>query len=102
MIVARHAISDPNKAAERAEFFEQHRAYLRQAPIRILLSGASAPPVDGDRASALLIADAESLKEFIRFSDGDPFIRTGVYRDVIIFEWRPTIGILLAALRDTI
>ncbi len=100
MIIARYAVSDPTKAAKRAEFLEQHRTYLRQAPIRILLSGPSAAPVDGDGASALLIADVESLKEFILFSDGDPFVRTGVYQAVKIFEWQPTAGILLATLRE--
>lgn len=95
MIIARHAISNPNKTEERAQFFEEHKAYLRNASIRILLSGPSAPPVEGQKAAALIIAKVNTLDEFKSFSDGDPFVRSGVYEAVNIFEWRPTTGALL-------
>lgn len=97
MIVARYAISDPGKAAERSRLLEEHKAYLHGAAIRILLSGPSAPPA-GKGSTAIVIAQVETLAEFEAFSAGDPFVRSGVYGSVDIFEWRPSFGLLLESL----
>ncbi|MDR9763308.1 YciI family protein [Rhizobium redzepovicii] len=100
MIVARYAISDPGKRAERARLLEEHKAHLQGTAIRILLSGPSAPPAAGGGSTALVIAEVETLAEFEAFSAGDPFVRSGVYASVEIFEWRPTLGLLLERLSD--
>ncbi|MGO4569565.1 YciI family protein [Rhizobium sp. 2YAF20] len=97
MIVARYARSDPGKAAERSLLIEEHKAYLRGAAIRILLSGPSAPPADGKGSTAVVIAEVETLAEFEAFSAGDPFVRSGVYDSIDVFEWRPSFGALLDA-----
>ncbi|AHG49749.1 hypothetical protein RLEG12_02395 (plasmid) [Rhizobium leguminosarum bv. trifolii CB782] len=99
MIVVRYAISDPGKAAERSRLLEEHKAYLRGAAIRILLSGPSAPPMEGRGSPAVVIAEVETLAEFEAFSAGDPFVRSGVYGSVDLFEWRPTFGLLLESFR---
>ncbi|WP_327206375.1 YciI family protein [Rhizobium beringeri] len=98
MIVARYAVSDPGKSAERSRLIEEHKAYLRGAPIRILLSGPSAPSAEGRDSTAFVIAEVETLAEFEAFSAGDPFVRCGVYGSVDVFEWRPTFGVLLESL----
>ena len=98
MIVARYAVSDPGKAAERSRLIDEHKAYLRGAAIRILLSGPSAPSAEGKGSTALVIAEVETLAEFEAFSAGDPFVRSGVYGSVDIYEWRPTFGVLLESL----
>ncbi|MBY5864016.1 YciI family protein [Rhizobium leguminosarum] len=98
MIVARYAVSDPCKAAERSRLLDEHKAYLHGAPIRILLSGPSAPPSEGKGSTAIAIAQVETLAEFEAFSAGDPFVRSGIYASVDIFEWRPSFGLLLESL----
>lgn len=95
MIVARYAVSDPGKAGERSRLLEEHKAYLHGAAIRILLSGPSAPPAEGKGSTAVVIAEVETLAEFEAFSAADPFVRSGVYRSIDLFEWRPTLGLLL-------
>jgi uncharacterized protein len=95
MIVARYAVSDPGKAAERSRLIDEHKAYLHGAAIRILLSGPSAPPAEGKGSTAIVIAEVESLAEFEAFSAADPFVRSGVYGNVDFFEWRPSFGVLL-------
>lgn len=97
MIVVRYAMSDPGKAAERSRLLEEHKAYLRGAAIRILLSGPSAPAAEN--STAVVIAEVETLAEFEAFSAGDPFVRSGVYGSVDLFEWRPTFGLLLESFR---
>lgn len=98
MIVARYAVSDPGKVAERSRLLDEHKAYLRGAAIRILLSGPAAPPPEGTSSTAVVIAEVETLAEFEAFSAGDPFVRSGVYGSVDVFEWRPAFGLLLERL----
>jgi uncharacterized protein YciI len=45
-----------------------------------------------------VIAEVETLAEFEAFSAADPFVRSGVYRSIDLFEWRPTLGLLLEGL----
>jgi len=98
VIVARYAISDPGKAAERSRLLDEHKAYLHGAAIHILLSGPSAPPAESKGSTAIVIAEVETLAAFEAFSAGDPFVRSGIYASVDIFEWRPSFGLLLESL----
>ncbi|MDF0696129.1 YciI family protein [Rhizobium sp. MC63] len=95
MIVVRYAVSDPGKAAERSQLIDEHKAYLRDAPIRILLSGPSAPVAEGKSMTAVVIAEVDTFSEFETFNQLDPFVLAGVYRSVDTFEWRPTFGTLV-------
>jgi uncharacterized protein len=90
MLAARIAFSNPDSEAARARYIEDHKSYLRSADIAILQSG----PVfgeDGKQIGALVVADVETLTQLKDFSDGDPFVRHGIYRDVKIVEWRVSI-----------
>lgn len=95
MIVARFAKSEPDRAADRSRLIDEHKAYIRNADLRILLSGPSAPPPQGQTATAIVIAEVETLAQFEAFSAADPFVLGGVYKSVDIFEWRPSFGDLL-------
>ncbi|MES5047254.1 YciI family protein [Rhizobium nepotum] len=101
MIVARYAKSDPGRVADRLRLIEEHKAHLRNTDLRILLSGPSAPPLAGKVATAIVIAEVETLAQFEEFSAADPFVSAGVYESVEIFEWRPSLGDLADALRST-
>jgi uncharacterized protein YciI len=92
MLVVRYASSDPRKTSERSQLLADHKAYLRGSPLRILLSGPSAAPQDDQPSKAIVIAEVEAMEEFLVFSEGDPFVSSGVYDRIEIFEWRPSFG----------
>jgi len=87
MIVARIAFSDPAMDEARALLLDDHKAYLRSAPIRILQSG----PFLGRRQGAIVVAEVTSPSEMEAFSAGDPFVTNGVYQEVHIGEWNITL-----------
>jgi uncharacterized protein len=95
MIVIRHATSDPGKVQERARLMEEHKAYLREVSLRILLSGPSSRAGEQNTVGALIVAQVDSFSEFESFNAGDPFVRSGVYSSVQLLEWRPSLGSLL-------
>ncbi len=93
MIALRIALSDPAQTAARAQHFEAHRTYLRNAPLRILLSGPFAPE-SGAPIGALIVAEVGCLQELTDFSAADPFVRHGVYAEVKILNWSVTLSAL--------
>ena len=95
MLAVRIAHSDPTKAVERQTHFEEHKRYLREVPLRILLSG---PWASGDQGNtgALIVAEVESLAELEAFSAADPFVTHGVYGSVQVLRW----NLSLSRLRD--
>ncbi|MBB3446849.1 YciI family protein [Rhizobium sp. BK379] len=91
MLAVRFAISDPNKDSLREIYLEEHKRHLRSKEVSIIQSG----PIlneGGSGEGGVVIADVGSLEEMRRFSSADPFVVHGIYRDVAIYEWRPTIG----------
>ena len=94
-LFVRFAESDPAAGERRAALMEAHKAHLRQAEalpegFRILMSGPMQPE-DGEQAAAIVIAQARSVDDFVRFSEADPFVRGGVYGRVRILRWTPTL-----------
>lgn len=91
MLAIRIAMSDPAKAAEREVLVEDHKAHLRSGQIRIVESG---PVSDGSgkNCGGVVVASVGSIEEMQQFSDRDPFVVHGVYDNVSIYEWRPTIS----------
>jgi len=90
MLAVRVALSDPNKITERVLWLKSHKAHIRSGAIHIIKSGPF-NSVDGDPVGALIVADVRSLEEFEDFSVNDPFVKSGVYCDVRIAEWRVTL-----------
>ena len=93
MLAIRFARSDKSKRNERELLMEAHKAHLRSGRIEIIQSG---PLLDHDAEQsswgALIVADVPDLRTLERFSDEDPFVMAGVYVDVVIREWRKSIG----------
>lgn len=96
MLAIRIAVSAPDRADLRQTLFEEHKNYLRNTQLRILLSGPFAPS-EGP-SGGLVVADVADLDELQTFSDGDPFVVAGVYGQVTIAMWKPSFGPLLEAL----
>ena len=91
MLAVRVAISNPDKADARERHLEDHKRHLRSGGIHVVQSG---PILDGagKGSGGVVIAEVASLDDMRRFSSEDPFVRHGVYSNVSIYEWRPTIG----------
>ncbi len=73
MLAVRVAISNPEKAAARAAYLEDHKRHLRSGRLCIVQSG---PILDeaGEGSRGVVVADVVSLEEMRRFSAEDPFV----------------------------
>jgi uncharacterized protein YciI len=90
MLAVRVALSNPEKAAARATYLEDHKRHLRSGRLRIVQSG---PILDeaGEGSGGVVVADVVSLEEMREFSAQDPFVLHEVYSSISIYEWRPSI-----------
>lgn len=71
----------------------QHRAYLQEQPLKLVVAGplCESDESDGNIAS-FMIVEADSIEDVRRMHDGDPFTRAGVFGDVHIHRWDKHIG----------
>ncbi|PYG61152.1 hypothetical protein N434_00949 [Rhizobium sp. UGM030330-04] len=95
-LYVRFAESDPAAIEQRTAQMEAHKAHLRDekaAPegFRILASGPMRVE-SGKTTAALIIAEARCIEDMTAFSDADPFVIHGVYRQVRILRWTPTLS----------
>ncbi|MBW9113919.1 YciI family protein [Rhizobium cauense] len=90
MLAIRIATSNPDMEHERDQHMKRHRHHLRSATFKIVLSG---PVFDkfGSQNGAVVLAEVDDLVELQTFSDSDPFVVHGVYREVTISRWSATI-----------
>jgi uncharacterized protein len=78
-------------AVLRERHVEEHKAYLSNAPFKILISG---PLLEEDRSTingSCFIVEAESKNQVIEFNRNDPFTKAGVWAHVEIRDfakWR--------------
>ncbi|MBB4145646.1 YciI family protein [Rhizobium rhizoryzae] len=98
MIGIRVAFSDASKLEERTKFHPQHKAHLSSAPFRVLISGPASLENSEATDAAFLVAEVDTLQDLKAFSDRDPFVVNKVYKDVRIFEWKPSLGDLVKAI----
>ncbi|HEX5378062.1 MAG TPA: YciI family protein [Phenylobacterium sp.] len=81
----------PNSLDLRMATREAHLAYVRGFVDKTRLGG---PLLDenGDMAGSLLIMDMETLDEVRAFSAGDPYFKAGLFGQVQILPFRPSLG----------
>jgi uncharacterized protein YciI len=98
MFAVRIASTDPAKLKERQTHLEAHKRYLRESPLRILLSG----PLAGrpGQPAALVVAQVEDLLEMETFSSADPFVLHGVYATVQILAWNVSLSRVTGLAQD--
>jgi uncharacterized protein YciI len=72
---------------------EAHLAYLENHDGAVRLAG---PFLDseGKPAGSMLIVEAEDLAAAQAFADADPYAAAGLFEQVEVRAWRPTIGAL--------
>jgi len=84
MLFVIHCLDHPGAYPRRLEHYEAHRAYLAQAPVKVVLAGPLLNEIGNTRLGSLLVVEAGSLQEAQTFSDGDPFRRLNVWASVRI------------------
>lgn len=87
MLYVIHAVDRPDALADRIASYDAHKAFLADTSaygVRIVMSG---PLVDDDGATmigSLLLVEAESRAEVVRFNEADPFHDAGIWERVTI------------------
>lgn len=81
VIVCKDDPSTPNK---RDEFYDVHRAYLKNATIKILIAGPFTAPDSDKKIGSMLVVEADSLQAAIKFQKNDPFATNGVWGEVSV------------------
>lgn len=84
MLFTIHCLDGGDRSALRAAHIEAHWAYLRAAPLRLVMGGPLLSD-DGQTAlGSLMVVEAEDRAAVEAFSRSDPFRRTGVWQEVRI------------------
>lgn len=93
MICVRISYSSPDRVADRANFLDAHKAFLRSGRLTVLQSG----PVfdqEGVQTGAIVVADTPDIETMKAICAEDPFAIHGLYDRISFLEWRLTIGLL--------
>lgn len=75
---------NPETPNKRDQYYDAHRAYLKEATANIVMAG---PFLDTDgqtRIGSMLLVNAESMDEVLEFQRNDPFAINAVWKNVFI------------------
>ncbi len=79
-----HCLDKPDALPERLAHYEAHKAYLGQAPVRILVSGPLLAPDHETMIGSFFLVEAETAEAVQAFHDADPFRQAGIWERVSI------------------
>ncbi len=83
----------PGTGELRNRLRDEHRAYLRGGPPKLVQAGPfCVDDVDDTNLGSFMILEATSYEEVVRFHEGDPFTKAGIYGDVHIHRWDKHVG----------
>ena len=79
-----HCLDHDGAVDKRLANYEDHKAYLAQAPVKTVISG----PLLGDDEETMIgscfVLEADSLAEVEEFNRKDPFAKVGLWKSVSI------------------
>lgn len=79
-----HCLDAADALPRRLRHYEEHKAYLSSAPIKILVSGPLVED-DGDTMiGSFFLVEAEARPQVEAFNASDPFARNGIWQSVQI------------------
>ncbi|MFK0090888.1 YciI family protein [Pseudomonas sp. NPDC090755] len=84
MLYVIYCKDNPTTPTRRDEFYDAHRAYLKSAPIKILVAGPYTAINSDNKTGSLLIVEAETLEQAVDFQRNDPFALNGVWSEVSV------------------
>lgn len=88
-----HALDAPGKAEIRAQNRPEHRARLRQHdhPLSVRIGGPLLND-NGQMCGTMLVVEAETRSDVEAFLKADPYMRAGVYEQVLIHAYNWGLG----------
>jgi len=88
MLWAISCVDNPNTAAIREKVLQPHRDYLQSQKGILVLAGATQTDDGKEATGSLFVVNVGSRGEAKAFSDGDPFTKNGVFKNVTITRMR--------------
>jgi uncharacterized protein YciI len=79
-----HCLDKPGAVQARLDSYEAHKAYLGNAPMRIVVSGPLLAPDQETMIGSFFLVEAETQAEVRAFHDADPFKKAGIWDRVSI------------------
>ena len=76
----------------RADLIDAHRAYLAEAPIKILSSGPLTEDGSDTMIGSLLIVEAQDRTEVEAFMADEPMAQAGLYETLEVRRWYQRVG----------
>lgn len=77
----------------RNELRQEHRDYLTSGVVEIVQAGPMCvSDTDDSNIGSFLIIEAESHEQAMRFHEGDPFTKAGLYDHAHVHRWDKHIG----------
>ncbi|WP_182086348.1 YciI family protein [Aureimonas sp. ME7] len=84
MHVIVHALDRANAVGDRLAHYDAHKAYLADAPVKIVISGPLLAEDGETMIGSLFLFEAETKEEVERFNAADPFAKAGIWERVEI------------------
>jgi uncharacterized protein YciI len=79
-----YCLDHDDMVEHRLALYEDHKAYLASAPIKMVMSG---PLLAGDEETMIcsfFLFEADDIGDVMRFNSNDPFNKAGIWRTVDI------------------
>ena len=73
----------------------EHRSYLRQPSehaVRVVLAGPTHEEGGGQMNGTMLVVQGRSVAEVERFVADDPYVRAGLFEQIVIRPWNCGMG----------
>jgi len=79
-----HCLDRPGALDTRLAHYDEHRAYLATATVRLVVAGPLVADDGETMIGSLFLTEADSKADVEKFTHGDPFFQHGVWdRDTI-------------------
>ena len=82
MLYVIYCRDNPSTPTRRDEFYDAHRAYLKNASIKIVIAGPYTTAGNDKKIGSMLVVEAETLEQVEEFQRSDPFALNGVWNEV--------------------
>lgn len=79
MFFVTHCLDKPNHVETRLAHYDEHRAYLGTAPIRLVVCGPLLADDGETMIGSMFLTEADSKDEVVAFNQGDPFYKHGIW-----------------------
>lgn len=76
-----HCLDRPDGLSVRLANYDAHKAYLAEAPLRILVSGPLLAENQETMIGSAFLVEADTLDAVRRFSDEDPFSKADLWTE---------------------